>query len=138
MKLSRRQLPAGMLALGFVAFAEEAHAGSYLDRAALLLFEGSTASDYLSRRLYDDELALIVQKSAFSRIKIAQEMLVPKEVVQAHPHLLLTLEHHGRAATSAVERAPKEFLRYFAQAREDEQLFRAVLKQLGWELPEFK
>jgi hypothetical protein len=101
-----------------------------------LVGEANRASEYLRRRLYDGELARVVHRGALARVGIASEMLVPEEVVPAHPHLLLVMQHHERAANAAVERAAKEFLRHVAQATDEERVLRAVLKQLGWELPE--
>jgi hypothetical protein len=45
------------------------------------------------------------------------------------------MENCERAASAAVERKPEEFLKFLALARDEEQLFRTILKQLGWELP---
>jgi hypothetical protein len=64
-------------------------------------------------------------------------MEVPKEVVQAHPHLLLMLEDCERAANAAVERNAEGFLKFQRAARDEEEHFRAILKQLGWQLPVF-
>lgn len=132
----RRQwfVAAGALAASAV-FSRSAFAGSYLDRAALLLNEANRASEFLGKHLYDEELAQVVHKGALARVEIASTMLVPKEVVQAHPHLLLVLHQHERAANGAVEKVAKDFLRFLAQARDEERVLRAVLKQLGWELP---
>lgn len=127
---------AGGALFGVGLVATDAWAGSYLDRAALLIGEANRASEYLRRRLYDGELARVVHRGALARVAIASEMLVPEEVVPAHPHLLLVMQHHERAANAAVERAAKEFLRHVAQATDEERVLRAVLKQLGWELPE--
>lgn len=110
-------------------------AGSYLDRAHLLIQEGTRASEFLHKHLYDQELARVVHKGARARVEAASTMMVPPEVVQAHPHLLMVLQDHERAANAAVEKSAKDFLRYLAQARDEERVFRAVLKQLGWELP---
>jgi hypothetical protein len=63
---------------------------------------------------------------------------VPKEVVQAHPHLLLTLENYERAADAAVAGEADRFMIYCQRAQDEERTFRAVLKQLGWELPDPK
>lgn len=135
--MKRRQ---ALVAIGLgvmgAAIPARVFAGSYLDRAGILVFEANKATEFLRGRLYDGELARVVHKGALARIKIAGEMMVPPEVVLAHPHLLLVLERHERAANAAVEKAAKDFLRYLGQAREEERLFRAVLKQLGWELPE--
>jgi hypothetical protein len=132
----RSVLLAGSVLLGAGLCTIRAHAGSYLDRAALLISEGKHASEFLRRRLYDPELARVVHEGASARVTIASKMLVPEEVVQAHPHLLLVLQHQERAANAAVERAPKEFLHHLGLARDEERVLRAVLKQLGWELPE--
>jgi hypothetical protein len=92
---------------------------------------------YLRRKLYDPALARVVHKLAISRVEAAKEMEVPKEVVQAHPHLLLMLEDCERASNSAVERNAEGFLKFQRAARDEEEHFRAILKQLGWQLPVF-
>ncbi len=115
-----------------------AWAGSYLDRASVLVHGANQELSYLQRKLYDPELARLMQRLAAARSEAAGEMMVPKEVVQAHPHLLLMLENCERAANAAVERKPKEFVKFARLARDEEQLFRSVLKQLGWTLPEFR
>jgi hypothetical protein len=112
-----------------------AHAGSYLDRAALLVFVANSEMDFLRRKLYDGELARLVHQQTEARTRAAASMMVPPDVVQAHPHLLLMLENCERAASSAVERKAPEFLKFLTLARDEEQLFRSILKQLGWELP---
>jgi hypothetical protein len=134
---SRRRFVGLAAALAFgTVFPRRAFAGSYLDRAALLVAEANRASEFLGKRLYDQELAQVVHKGALARVEIASKMMVPAEVVQAHPHLLLVLGQHERAANGAVEKVAKDFLRFLAQARDEERVLRAVLKQLGWELPE--
>jgi hypothetical protein len=62
-------------------------------------------------------------------------MQVPKEVAQAHPHLLLVLENCERAADAAKEGRVQRFMIYLQRAREEERTLRGVLKQLGWTLP---
>lgn len=113
-----------------------AHAGSYLDRAGLLVAEAARESQALTRRVYDKEFARLVHDLAEGRLKAAGSMLVPKEVVQAHPHLLLILEHHERAAQAAVDGKAERFLVERARAQGEEQIFRSILRQLGWSLPE--
>lgn len=133
---SRRRWLAAAGALAFSALVtRRSYAGSYLDRAALLLAEANRASEFLGKHLYDEELARVVHKGAQARVDIASGMMVPQEVVQAHPHLLLVLHQHERAANGAVEKVAKDFLRFLAQARDEERVLRGVLKQLGWELP---
>lgn len=111
-------------------------AGSYLDRAGLLVAEAARESKALSRRVYDKEFARLVHELADARLKAAGTMLVPKEVVQAHPHLLLIMEHHERAAQAAVDGKAERFLVERARAEGEEQIFRSILRQLGWSLPE--
>jgi hypothetical protein len=132
--LQRRSLLVGCAALA-VTWSGVAVAGTYLDRAALLVFVANAELDYLRRKLYDSELARIVHQQTEARTRAASTMLVPADVVQAHPHLLLMLENCERAASSAVERKPNDFLKFLTLARDEEQLFRSILKQLGWELP---
>jgi hypothetical protein len=121
--------------LAGVFVAGSARAGSYLNRAQLLLIQGRSESDFLRARFADEELSRIVLKLARARVDAARTMLVPKEVVQAHPHLLLVFENYERAADAAVARQAERFLVYCQRARDEERTFRAVLKQLGWEVP---
>ena len=125
----------GAAALAFSLVAPRAWGGSYLDRAALLVTRASQDTDYLHARIYDKELAFVVHKLALARVEAAGRMLVPKEVAQAHPHLLLVLENHERAAEAARIGQVQRFLVYLARAREEERTLRGVLKQLGWKLP---
>jgi hypothetical protein len=64
-------------------------------------------------------------------------MEVPAAVVKAHPHLLLVLENYERAVDFANEGNFKKFVEHLNTAREEEQTFRAVLKELRYTLPEF-
>lgn len=125
-------------ALGTLApllVAAPAHAGSYLNRAALLLAQGRSEANTLRQNFADKELSRIVLRMAKARLEAASTMLVPKEVVQAHPHLLLVFENYERAADAAVLGQAERFLVYCQRAYDEERTFRAVLKQLGWELP---
>lgn len=117
--------------------ASPAWAGSYLDRATLLIAQATRESDYLRARLGDRELCRLVHDMASARVRAAGGMTVPKEVAQAHPHLLLVLENYERAAAAAVEGRATKFLVYQVRARDEERVLRGVLKQLGWSLPEF-
>ncbi len=110
-------------------------AGSYLNRAALLISEGKREGDYLRSRFSDKELARIIHRLATARVEAASAMLVPKEVVQAHPHLLLVFENYERAADAAENVQAEHFLLFLQRANDEERTFRAVLKQLGWEIP---
>jgi len=134
--LARRGLLASVLVA--LTFSGSALAGTYLDSAALLLLQSSKEGDYLRRHIGDKELAGLIQKLASSRLEAAKGMLVPKEVVQAHPHLLLVLENYERAADSATRGEAEKFLVYQQRARDEDRTFRGVLKQFGYALPETK
>lgn len=131
----RRALLAACAGVTTLAFAATAHAGSYLNRAQLLLSQARSEADFLRARFADKELSRIVLKLARARIEAAGTMMVPKEVVQAHPHLLLVFENYERAADAAVAGQAERFLVYCQRAADEERTFRAVLKQLGWEIP---
>ena len=116
-------------------FAAPAFAGSYLNRAALLLGEGRKEADYLRQHFADKELARMIHRLAVTRVEASSKMMVPKEVVQAHPHLLLVFEHYERAADAAENGEAEHFLLTLQKALDEERAFRFVLKQLGWEVP---
>ena len=134
---SRRSLLA-LAGLSPLLIAGWAEAGSYLNRAAMLVAQASRESEYLRGRVNDKDLAELVHSVAVARLEAASRMNVPKEVVQAHPHLLLTLENYERSADAAVEGHNERFLIYQQRARDEEVILRGVLKQLGWALPDFK
>jgi len=121
-----------------LAFSRPALAGSYLNRAALLITQASRESEYLRARVADKELAALVHAVAKARLEAASRMNVPKEVVLAHPHLLLALENYERSAEAAVDGKAERFLVYQLRARDEEVILRSVLKQLGWALPDVK
>ncbi len=124
--------------LPLLLLAVPAEAGSYLNRAAMLVIQASRESEYLRGRVMDKDLAELVHQVAVARLEAASRMNVPKEVVQAHPHLLLILENYERSADAAVEGHNDRFLIYQQRARDEEGILRGILKQLGWLLPEFK
>ncbi len=136
MILSRRSLCGALLALAVLAAAAPALAGSYLDRLSLLIGQANHDSEYLRARLSDRELARVIHAMADARVKTAGSMTVPKEIAQAHPHLLLVLENHERAAEAAKDGNAQRFLIYHQRARDEERVLRGVLKQLGFPLPE--
>ncbi|HET7541288.1 MAG TPA: hypothetical protein VFK05_15525 [Polyangiaceae bacterium] len=115
-----------------------AWAGTYLNSAALLLSQSSKEGDYLRARIGDKDLAELIHKLASARLEAAKGMLVPKEVVQAHPHLLLVLENYERAADAATRGESEKFLVYQQRARDEERTFRGVLRQFGYSLPDIK
>jgi hypothetical protein len=123
-----------VLALGLLG-STPAVAGSYLDRAALLVAQAVRETDYVRTHLNDKELARVVERVARARLKAAQEMPIPKEVAAAHPHLLLVLGAHERAVAAAAEGQGNRFLEHLQRARDEEAILRSVLKELGWALP---
>jgi hypothetical protein len=133
---ARRSVLQWLAACGVLTLAGPALAGSYLDRAALLIAQGKREIEYLHRRFADKELARVISEMAAARLESAARMLVPAEVAQAHPHLLLILEHHRQAAEAASKREVERFLVYRQRALDEEHIFRGVLKQLGWKLPD--
>lgn len=126
--------------IGFVglvlAVTAPALAGTYLSRAALLVSGSSREANYLRARFSDKELARVVQRLAQARLDTANAMTVPKEVANAHPHLLLILENHVQAAEAATRGEGEKFNVFFQKALDEERTFRAVLKNHGWTLPE--
>lgn len=120
---------------GSLLLAAPAYAGSYLLRAAILLQGARREGDALRAHFADKELVRTLHHLAQARLEAAGTMMVPKEVVQAHPHLLLTLEHYERAADAAENGEPERFMISLQHALDEERTFRAVLKQFGWDLP---
>jgi hypothetical protein len=129
---------AGFLGLLLVALAVTvpAFAGTYLSRAALLVSSGAREINYLRARFADKELARVVQRLAQARLDTAGAMTVPKEVTNAHPHLLLILENHVQAADAATRGEGEKFNIFFQRALDEERTLRAVLKNNGWTLPD--
>lgn len=138
-KLQRRTFSAllcalpGAFALQFKTTA--AYGGSYLSRASLLLKGAELEGRMLRARFHDKALARLTHKLALARTAAAQEMEVPDEVRRAHPHLLLVMESYERAAEGAVRGNQKDFLVALARAREEGDIFVAILKHDGWQLP---
>ena len=134
-RFGRRAFSLGLGAAAF-SLSERAFAGTYLNRAALLIGAAVRETAYLRARLGDRELAQVVYSMAVARRQAASAMTVPSEVAQAHPHLLLTLENHEQATEGATRGEGERFIIYAQRALDEERTFRAVLKQLGWTLPE--
>lgn len=136
---TRRNTLGGLLAfVALVSLPRRAFAGSYLERAALLIHESRTGSAFLRKRLTDMDSAKLVHALALARVRFATDMDVPPEVEQAHPHLLLMLENHERAAAAALDRRPEGFLKAQSLALDEEGLFHTVLKHLGWTVPKLR
>jgi hypothetical protein len=117
-------------------FAQPAWAGSYLDRVMLLTRQAKGESEYLEYRLNNRELAELVHRMAATRLAAARDMPIPKEVTQAHPHLLLMLENYERAADAAAGGEARRFVVYQRRARDEEQILRGILRQLGFPMPD--
>lgn len=112
-----------------------AWAGSYLDRAALMLEQARGEGDILQPRTFDKEMVLVIKTMAEARARVARKMEVPAVVAKAHPHLLLVLENYERAAAAADEGNFKKFAEHLYAARDEDRNFRAILKELGYTLP---
>jgi hypothetical protein len=129
-----------LLALAFVvcffALSPPAWAGSYLDRAALLLDEARKEGDLLQPRVTDKELVRLIKMLAEVRVQMGRSMEVPPSVTKAHPHLLLVLENAERAADAAQQGNFKKFAQHLQTARDEDRTFRAILAELGFKLPE--
>jgi hypothetical protein len=136
-RFSRRAFGSGA-ALVCLAWSGVAWAGSYLNSSAILLAQALVEAEYLRARINDRELAELLHHLADARLEAAKGILVPKEVVLAHPHLLLVLENYERAADAATRGGISQFLVYQQRARDEDRTFRGVLKQLGYTLPETK
>lgn len=132
----RRFALALLLSLSFVCtWVLPAWAGSYLDRAALMLDQARTEGDMLQPRTFDKELVLVIKAMAETRARVARKMEVPAAVTKAHPHLLLVLENYERAVAAANDGNFKKFVEHVYAARDEERNFRAILKELGYTLP---
>lgn len=134
-QVSRRAFALGTAA-AVLSLSASAWAGSYLNRAALLIAEARTEAEVLRKHLGDAELARVVQKICEGRAAAAHNMMVPPEVKLAHPHLVLMLERYVVAADAAVHGKPEGFLALQREARDEEVIFRSIMKRLGWDLPE--
>jgi hypothetical protein len=131
-----------LLTLAIVTFGAslsvDARAGSYLDRVGLLVRQGRSEADYLEYRVANRELAELVHRMAVARLSAARDTAVPKEVTQAHPHLLLMLENCERAADAAEAGESERFVIFQRRARDEEQIFRSIMRQLGFPLEDEK
>lgn len=132
----RRLFACALVALAAFMLAPAAWAGSYLDRAALLLDEARKEGDLLQPRTHDKELVLIVRSLAEVRAKVGSKMEVPAAIAKAHPHLLLVLENCERAASAAYDGNFKKFMEHLNTARDEERIFRAIVAELGYTVPE--
>ncbi|MEZ4297026.1 MAG: hypothetical protein R3B70_18825 [Polyangiaceae bacterium] len=112
-----------------------ARAGSYLDRAALMLEESRKEIEMVKTRTSDKEVLLVVKALTEARLKVARKMNVPAKVVAAHPHLMLVLENHDRAVDSLISGNTKKYAECLITAASEESTFRTLLKDAGYSLP---
>ena len=111
-----------------------AAAGSYLDRAALLLDEVKKELEMVKTRTGDKELLLVLKALTEARLKAARKMNVPAKVVDAHPHLMLVLENHDRAIDALTTGNTKKYAECVINAVAEEKTFRNLIKQAGYSL----
>lgn len=133
--MQRRVFISGLAAAATLAVAPRAWAGSYLDRAALLLDSSRRDAEALRAKMTDKELARVVRAVADARQEAASSMDVPPAVAKAHPHLLLTLKKVERAAQAAIDGGFRTVLEHLDGSRREETIFRSALKELGHPLP---
>ncbi len=119
-----------------LVIARPARAGSYLDRAALMLDEARREGDMLQPRTNDKEMILVVKTLAEARARVGRKMEVPAAVAKAHPHMLLVLENCERAADAAAEGNFKKFMEHLTIARDEDRTFRVIIAELGYTMPE--
>jgi len=131
----RRSLIAGGLGLLVVGVASTAEAGSYLDRAALLLVGSRKDQIELRLKMTDKELARVVRIVAEARLSAASNMDVPAQIAKAHPHLLLSLTKVERAAQAAIDGSYPRVVELLDAANREEGVFKSALKELGFPLP---
>ena len=133
--MTRKSLFSRLTFLFILCISHLAFAGSYLDRAALLVNEASHECNVLRIRLGDKEFARVVHAMSQSRLETATHMQVPKEIALAHPHLLMVLENYERASDAAEHGEAQRFMVLLQKATEEERIFRSIIEQLGWALP---
>lgn len=129
-------LAGGLASFGVTRPARADEEGTYLRTAAILLDESKRSTDWLLTHEGDVELARVLHDLAEARVKAGRQVLVPKEVDRAHPHLLLTLETVERAFDASTQGDWKRTLKLVLQAREEEQNYRTQITQLGHHLPD--
>ncbi|MBW2524056.1 MAG: hypothetical protein JRI23_07770, partial [Deltaproteobacteria bacterium] len=125
--MKRRSFAALVLGLTLCLLPSVAWAGSYLNRAALLLHSARAERDMVRPRVQDKELVEMAHRIASARSEAARRMQVPKEVAAAHPHLLLVLENTERAFAAALDRNYERFAEHIDRARAEDGTFRAIV-----------
>jgi hypothetical protein len=134
--MTLRRIAALVAALLCMLFTSASWAGSYLDRAALMLDGARKEGDMLLPRTHDKELVLVIKALTAARAKAGRKMEVPPAIAKAHPHLLLVFENYERAADAAGEGNFKKFVEHLNTAREEERTFRFLVTELRYTLPD--
>lgn len=128
-----------MMIVAVVALiASPAWAGPYLNTSAMLLDENFAAGRWVRANLGDKDLARAAHKMAQARNDVAARMIVPPEVREAHPHLLLSLAAMELAMDAAVQGQISNFIRQLQTSTGEAKTFKAVLKGAGFTLPELR
>jgi hypothetical protein len=133
-RVSRRRLLALVPLTALLVGAKTTEADEYIGGAALLVSEAAREGAFLRGRVHERKLCELVRRIAEGRLAAAQAMFVPQEVALAHPHLLLMLEHYERAAAAGVAGDAKRALALLSDADGEAELFRGILRQLGFPL----
>jgi hypothetical protein len=131
----RRAWLGGLVAAGALGWSGVAAAGSYLERAALLLDGARRDTAALRRRITDKELARVVRRVAEARSDAASTMEIPAAVGKAHPHLLLALAAVERAAQAVLEGNVEATFERLEAVRREDSIFRAAIREAGFEVP---
>jgi hypothetical protein len=132
----RRVFLAFAFALPLLLASASAWAGSYLNRAAILLEASRAERDMALPNYNDKELIRLVQEIAEARTRSARATQVPKAVASAHPHLMLVLENCERAYSAALDGQHDKFVDHILRARAEDKTYRALLSKLGYSLPD--
>lgn len=133
--MNRRHFLGAAAAAALALASRGALAGSYLDRAALMLEEGKKEIEMVKTRTGDKELLLVVKTMTEARLKVARKMIVPAKVVDAHPHLMLVLENQDRALEALTQGNTKKYAECLISAADEERIFRSLIKDAGYALP---
>jgi hypothetical protein len=133
--MRRRHFAALLASAPIALLGRDAWAGSYLNRAALLLGGSRAERDMALPRFQDKDLLRMLFGIARGRTDAARDMEVPKAVISAHPHLLLVLENCERAYAVAIEGSHEKFVGHILRARTEDKTFRAIIDKLGYTLP---
>lgn len=133
--MNRRVFLGAAAAAALALATRGAVAGSYLDRASLMLEEGKKEIGMVKTHSGDKELLLVAKTMTEARLKVARKMNVPAKVVDAHPHLMLVLENQDRALEALGQGNTKKYAECLINATDEERTFRNLIKDAGYSLP---